>query len=180
MPLRAFIFVLFAAFSCTSLAATKALFTHTTVYHGQLNYLDYRSNKTVAIPMQLSFSQSADGQHLIIDKVFTDPGYKVYSLSVMHIDFSEGVIIETSFDSAGKSEARYEIIDFSYQTAGDWSITRRTLKQDDNQDAKVTITDSVSAGQFSSETHVDYLATQYNENLKRNWVVASTTATDTQ
>jgi hypothetical protein len=141
-------------------------------YQGYLGYQDYRSGKNVSIPLTLTFTQSSDNKYLVVDKVFTDPGYKVYSMSVIRLDLGSKTLVETTFENNKSVEYAYDITDFTYNNADSWSITRRGLKSDDNQDARVTITEKLEEGVFTSETRVDYLATAANENLRRNWVEA--------
>ncbi|MBT0587948.1 hypothetical protein [Alteromonas oceanisediminis] len=142
-------------------------------YNGHLNYKDYGTGKHVKIPMRFSIYQSSDGLNLIVDKIFTDPGYEVYSLSVINLDLENNTVIETTFDKNQSQKQSFEILSFAYVGPKKWTLIRRALRQDNNQDAIIVITESVTGTEFRSETRVDYLATTVNENLKRNWVSAN-------
>ena len=135
--------------------------------------MDYQSNKEVQIPLEITFAQSADGNHLIVDRTFTDPGFKVYSLSVLKIDLENEIITETTFDGDGSSEEIFGLIAFQYESAGDWLIERKVERQDNDKDAVLTFREQMQNGEFTSETRVDYLETPEDDQLRRNWTVTS-------
>ena len=143
-----------------------------TNYVGSLSYLDYSSQRVVSIPMSFDISTSADNKHIIIDKIFSDPGYKVYSLTVMSF-IGDGKIVDTDFANDEISSQTFEVVDIQARSADNWLLVRKTKAKDGNKDANVTITEQMVDGIFSSETRVDYLHTKKNENLRRNWSVAT-------
>lgn len=141
-------------------------------FSGVLNYIDYRSNKPVSIPMQFSLATSADKAKLIVDRVYTDPGYQVFSLSVMRYQQAQAKWIDESFEGNEHNTTVYDIISFKVTSDRHWRLERTALSEDDNRAAKLTLIESMQGDLFHSETRVDYLDTEYDENLKRNWVSA--------
>lgn len=163
----------FMAVAC--FAQTTPPLVSSTSFEGYLGYLDYQSSKEVQIPLEITINQSADMNHLIVDRTFTDPGFKVYALSVIKIDLASNTLTETTFDGEGSSVEAFTLSDFQYETQDDWLIVRKAERQDDNRDAILTIREQMKNGEFTSESRVDYLDTPDNENLRRNWTVTSAT-----
>ncbi|MEM7359760.1 MAG: hypothetical protein AAF431_11735 [Pseudomonadota bacterium] len=139
-------------------------------YAGQLNYIDYRSNKAVAIPMQLHLKTSSDKTMLIADRVYTDPGYQVFSLSVMRYEAKQAKWYDENFEQGNHVSTTYEVLSFDLKNDRDWKLVRSTQGQDNNRAARLTITESLQGRTFRSETRVDYLDTDEDENLRRNWI----------
>lgn len=139
-------------------------------YSGKLNYIDYGSGNSVAIPLSIQFLTSKDGKFLIVDRVYTDPGYQVFSLSVMSYAKDSQQWTDNVFEGGEYSSSFHEIVEFSVIDAQHWKVVRTIRKQDNNRDAMLTITDHFDGTQFNGETRVDYLDTDENENLRRNWI----------
>lgn len=142
-------------------------------YKGKLFYIDYSSGKEVNIPMSFMLYQSADNRNLVIDKVYTDPGFKVYSMSVFAFDFAAKSVIETVYENNEITTKHFTLDAFEYDSVNNWTVTRSTLSEDNSRKAKVMSIDKMKDGVFTTETLVDFLDTPENENLKRNWVKAS-------
>ncbi|MEM0912902.1 MAG: hypothetical protein AAGJ37_18145 [Pseudomonadota bacterium] len=139
-------------------------------YSGKLNYIDYGSGKPVSIPLEIQFLTSKNGKNLIVDRVYTDPGFQVFSLSVMRYEKKSKAWIDENFESNGKSTSTYNILEFSVSGNNHWKVVRNIVQQDDKRDALLTITDTFVDDEFRSETRVDYLDTDENENFRRNWI----------
>jgi len=145
-------------------------FTKASIFDGHLGYLDYGTKKNVQIPLEITFTPSSDSKHLIVDKVYTDPGYKVHSLSVISLDVPRKIVREVNFDSPTITESTYDLVSYEYVSSEDWSFTFRGKKRDDDREAIITKVERLSDKQYTSETIVDYLDTPEEEKLKRNWI----------
>lgn len=139
-------------------------------YQGTLNYIDYGNGKPVAIPLEIQFLAGNDGKTLIVDRVYTDPGFQVFSLSVMRYLKNTKSWIDETFEGNEQTTNHYSILEFSVPNDEYWKIIRTIKKQDNNRDAMLTIADVFDGDKFLSETRVDYLDTTENENLRRNWI----------
>lgn len=140
-------------------------------FEGKLYYTDYSSRKEISIPIRFAIYTSADNQHLVIDKVYTDPTFEVFELTVLSF-VENNNLVEASFEKGIAKNQLYKIDFVANDELGNWKIIRTTRKKDNDKEAKVTITEEVKNGVFMSETRVDYTGTPENENLRRNWIVA--------
>lgn len=172
-PLLCFM-ILFTVFSAVPHTQAQPLISieNNSQFGGKLYYTDYSSGREVSIPIRFVVYTSADNQHLMIDKVYTDPTFEVFELTVLSFVDNDN-LVEASFEKGLAKNQRYEIDFISNDELGNWKIIRTTKKKDNNKDARVTITEEVKNGVFTSETRVDYIDTSENENLKRNWIIAN-------
>lgn len=139
-------FVSSVAFADEQLTLPEAIKALEGDWEGELTYRDFRSNERVSIPHNRTISVGPNGGYVLIENVYIDPGYRVYSAELYRVT-DETLTIASTTDTSVEV-TNYTLISTDQQAS---QLTARFegAGSDNGGQALVRLEVSLGANSFS-------------------------------
>lgn len=116
-------------------------------WEGELAYRDFQSNRRVTIPLATQTLAAGDGSYVSIAFTFTDPGYKVYSHTILQPIGSAGVRV-ADFNGGEMTVAVRAITEFAPSETG-FTITYDEQGRDNGEPATLRHTETLDGDRYT-------------------------------
>jgi len=141
-------------------------------WKGELEYLDYRDNRTrVVLRTAMDARLSMLENQLILNFVHREPGYEVESLQILSFDAEKKTILSTGFDNGRARTEEWRIADFASDSSG-LHLEMLTSGYDDGRSATIRRQLLLRENSFSVRKEVKYEGEEYffrNEVRLERW-----------
>ncbi len=108
-------------------------------WNGELEYLDYRDNKTrVVLRAALDARISMLKEHLVLNFIYQEPGYKLERLEIISYDEKEAALLVTGIERGKSTSKKWQVSEFATDTStSSVAMVLMSSEYDENKLAQV-------------------------------------------